>query len=156
MHPHLRGNLSDVGPSRLIDLPVYMIRGELVMLDAVLAPLLGVSMRTLRACVRRHRDRFPSEVLFQLSSRERNILLACTCRCLRELRKSNRRPWAFTEEGAQQLAALLDTGEALDMSLFIFHAFARLKCVSWKAPSTPSNPRFRPRLADDDPSFLSN
>ena len=49
---------------------VFLIRGEKVMLDADLAMLYGVSTKALNQALRRNRNRFPSDFVFQLSRTE--------------------------------------------------------------------------------------
>ena len=49
---------------------VYFIRGEKVMLDADLAKLYGVSTKALNQALRRNRERFPEDFVFQLTAEE--------------------------------------------------------------------------------------
>jgi ORF6N domain len=49
---------------------VFLIRGEKVMLDADLAKLYGVSTKALTQALRRNRDRFPEDFVFQLTADE--------------------------------------------------------------------------------------
>ena len=49
---------------------VYFIRGEKVMLDADLARLYGVSTKALNQALRRNRERFPDDFVFQLTAEE--------------------------------------------------------------------------------------
>ena len=49
---------------------VYFIRGEKVMLDADLARLYGVSTKALNQALRRNRERFPEDFVFQLTAEE--------------------------------------------------------------------------------------
>ena len=53
-----------------IDKAIYVIRGEKVMLDRDLVNLYGVSTGALNQAVRRNRDRFPEDFMFQLTSTE--------------------------------------------------------------------------------------
>ena len=48
-----------------------LIRGRRVMIDADLADLYGVTTKRLSEQVRRNRNRFPLEFVFQLSSAEK-------------------------------------------------------------------------------------
>lgn len=57
-------------PSERIEKAIYLIRGEKVMLDRDLAVLYGVETRVLNQAVRRNRDRFPADFLFELSREE--------------------------------------------------------------------------------------
>jgi ORF6N domain len=53
---------------------VHWIRHEKVILDFDLAELYQVETRALKQSVRRNRDRFPDDFLFELSSVERDAL----------------------------------------------------------------------------------
>jgi len=44
---------------------IFLPRGQKVMLDFSLAELYGVETRTLNQAVRRNRDRFPDDFMFQ-------------------------------------------------------------------------------------------
>ena len=57
---------------------VFFIRSEKVMLDSDLATLYGVEARALNQAVARNRKRFPSDFMFQLSSREYESLRSQT------------------------------------------------------------------------------
>ena len=67
-----------------------MLRGRRVLLDADLAPMYGVDVRTLNQAVKRNLDRFPEDFMFQLSSEEARslrsqiVILAARCRNVRE------------------------------------------------------------------------
>jgi len=53
---------------------IYLIRREKVMLDFDLAELYAVPTRTLNQAVKRNRDRFPEDFMFQLSTPEARAL----------------------------------------------------------------------------------
>src|SRR4051794_18470230 len=53
-----------------IEKAIYLIRGEKVMLDRDLASLYDVSTGALNQAVRRNRERFPGDFMFQLTSAE--------------------------------------------------------------------------------------
>ena len=59
----------DVSKS-VIDTHIYLVRGVSVMLDVDLAGLYGVSPGALIQAVRRNRNRFPADFLFQLTNHE--------------------------------------------------------------------------------------
>lgn len=60
-------------PEKLAPL-VKLIRGERVLLDADLAMLYGVKTKALNQAVKRNRDRFPADFMFQLTAEEWNDL----------------------------------------------------------------------------------
>ena len=49
---------------------IYEVRGERVMLDSDLASIYGVETKALNRAVKRNRDRFPRDFVFQLSENE--------------------------------------------------------------------------------------
>jgi hypothetical protein len=50
-----------------IERSIYWIRGQKIMLDADLAALYGVETKVLNQAVKRNRERFPEDFMFQLS-----------------------------------------------------------------------------------------
>ena len=78
------------------------------MLDADLAELYGVSTKRLNEQVKRNRDRFPEDFMFQLSAEEKGEVVA-KCDHLVKLKFSPVLPNAFTEHGAAMLAAVLNS-----------------------------------------------
>ncbi len=57
-------------PIENITSKIYLIRKEKVMLDSDLATLYGVETRVLNQAVRRNRERFPLDFMFQLTKVE--------------------------------------------------------------------------------------
>jgi len=57
-------------PMERIQEAILLIRGKRVMLDADLAKLYGVSTKRLNEQVKRNRDRFPEDFMFQLNLAE--------------------------------------------------------------------------------------
>ena len=105
---------------------ILLIRGKRVMLDADLAKLYGVSTKRLNEQVKRNRDRFPGDFMFQLTAREKGEVVA-NCDYLSRLKFSPVLPYAFTEHGAIMLAAVLNTPRAIEVSVFVVRAFVRLR-----------------------------
>jgi phage regulator Rha-like protein len=106
---------------------ILLIRGKRVMLDADLAKLYGVSTKRLNEQVKRNRDRFPGDFMFQLNSTEANNLRSQFATS-KEGRGGRRYlPFAFTEHGALMLASVLNTSRAIEVSVFVVRAFVRLR-----------------------------
>ena len=61
-------------PAERIEKSIFLIRGERVMLDRALASLYGVSTKAFNQAVKRHRERFPSDFMFQLTMEESQVL----------------------------------------------------------------------------------
>jgi hypothetical protein len=113
-------------PIEQIQQSILLIRGKKVMLDADLAKLYGVSTKRLNEQVKRNRDRFPQDFMFQLSAEEKTEVVA-KCDHLANLKFSPTPPYAFTEHGAIMLAAVLNTPRAIEVSVFVVRAFVRLR-----------------------------
>ena len=96
------------------------------MLDTDLARLYGVPTKRLNEQVKRNRDRFPQDFMFQLSAEEKTEVVA-KCDHLASLKFSPTHPYAFTEHGAIMLAAVLNTSRAIEVSVFVVRAFVRLR-----------------------------
>ena len=57
-------------PIEKIPAKIYLIRDQKIMLDRDLAELYGVETALLKRAVRRNRDRFPNDFMFELSKSE--------------------------------------------------------------------------------------
>jgi hypothetical protein len=127
-------NKSVLVPADRIERSILLIRGNKVMLDADLARLYGVSAKRLNEAVRRNRDRFPDDFIFQLTREEIEELT-------RQIDASNLRsqfatsswggrrylPYAFTEQGVAMLSSVLRSKRAVQVNIEIMRAFVRLR-----------------------------
>lgn len=113
-------------PAARIERSILVIRGEKVMLDADLAVLYGVTTKRLNEQVKRNRDRFPKDFIFQLTEREKREVVA-NCDHLKKLKFSPTLPYAFTEHGAIMLATVLNSPIAVKASIQVVRAFIRLR-----------------------------
>jgi hypothetical protein len=109
-----------------VERTILTIRGHKVILDADLAKLYGVSTKRLNEQVRRNRDRFPDDFMFQLTSEEKNEVVA-NCDHLSTLKFSPVLPLAFTEHGAIMAASVLNSARAIETSIFVVRTFVRLR-----------------------------
>ncbi|MGH9786974.1 MAG: ORF6N domain-containing protein [Terriglobia bacterium] len=119
-------------PVEQISSRILLVRGQKVMLDADLAELYGTSTSRFNEQVRRNRDRFPSDFMFQLTNQEVERLrsqIAISTGKTREVGRGGRRylPLAFTEHGAIMAATILNTPRATEVSVFVVRAFVRLR-----------------------------
>lgn len=64
------GNDTEMIPTEHIAQAIQAIRGQKVLLDADLAALYGVETKVLLQAVRRNRERFPEDFMFQLTDEE--------------------------------------------------------------------------------------
>jgi hypothetical protein len=100
---------------------ILLIRGQRVILDADLAELYGTATKAFNQAVKRNRERFPADFMFQLTAEEaeamrsqlvaasgsppvmRSQFVTASKRNIRYL------PNAFTEHGALMAASVLNT-----------------------------------------------
>jgi hypothetical protein len=109
-----------------IELRIQSIRGLRVIVDVDLALLYGVETKRLNEQVKRNRERFPSDFLFQLTAEEKAEVVA-NCDHLQKLKYSKALPFAFTEHGAIQAASVLASAQAVDMGIYVVRAFVHLR-----------------------------
>jgi hypothetical protein len=130
-----------------MDIPILTLRGLPVMMDADLARLYGVLTKRLNEQVKRNTDRFPEDFAFRLTAEEKQQVVA-NCDHLANLKFAKSLPWAFTEHGALMAANVLNSTEAVKMSVFIVRAFVKQREVLL------TNATILKRLAEIDQSLL--
>ncbi|MBL7092207.1 MAG: ORF6N domain-containing protein [Candidatus Omnitrophica bacterium] len=62
--------MRDIIKQDIIEKKIFLIRGPNVMLDRDLAELYGVKTKVLVQAVKRNKERFPGDFMFQLSKEE--------------------------------------------------------------------------------------
>ena len=96
------------------------------MVDADIARLYGVTTKRLNEQVKRNSDRFPEDFMFQLSQNEKDEVVA-KCDHLAKLKFSPTLPYVFTEHGAIMVASILNSQQAIEMSVYVVRAFVALR-----------------------------
>ena len=150
---------------------ILTLRGQKVILDADLAGLYGVQTKVLNQAEERNADRFPEDLMFQLTALEwRNLKsqfvtssfqppeeeevgsLRSQFVTLKTGRGQHRKymPFAFTEHGALMAAMVLNSPEAVAMSLFVIRAFVRMR------EQLAANAAILKRLAEIDKTLLEH
>lgn len=110
-----------------IDPKIRLIRGQRVVLDRELAELYGVTTYRLNEQVKRNKDRFPRDFMFQLTNEEVSNLRSQNAISKTGRGGSRYLPYAFTEHGAVMAATVLNSKIAVEMSILIVRAFIRLR-----------------------------
>ncbi|MCX5792395.1 MAG: ORF6N domain-containing protein [Elusimicrobia bacterium] len=111
----------------LIESKILVIRGQRVMLDRDLAPLYGVVPKVLNQAVKRKKEKFPVDFMFQLSKREAEELSRSQFVTLKRGQNIKFLPYAFTEYGAIQAANILNSSAATQAGIAVVRAFVRLR-----------------------------
>jgi len=111
-----------------IERRIYLIRKQKVMLDSDLAELYGVPTKRLNEQVKRNKDRFPADFMFQLTRAEVDALNRSQIATGSQKHRDPRfPPYAFTEHGAVMLANVLKSRTAISASIQVVRAFVRLR-----------------------------
>jgi hypothetical protein len=118
--------LTSAKRSHPIEHHIHVIRGQKVMLDRDLAELYGVKPIALRQQVKRNKERFPEDFMFQLAAVEAGQLVS---QSVIPSRRSfgGSMPYVFTQEGVAMLSSVLRSPRAVQMNIDIMRAFVRLR-----------------------------
>jgi len=106
---------------------ILFIRGQRVLLDAELAALYGVTTKRLNEQVKRNRERFPEDFMFQLTLQEAAPMRSQFATASK--RNVGHRPYAFTEHGAIMAASVLNSPRAIEASVWVVRAFVKFREV---------------------------
>ena len=107
---------------------ILLVRGQRVIIDADLAEFYRVPTKRLNEQVKRNKDRFPDDFIIQLTSAEKQEVVA-QCDHLSKLKFSKSLPYAFNEHGAVMAASVLNSKRAVGFSVFVVRAFVGLRQV---------------------------
>jgi hypothetical protein len=119
-------------PALTIENHIFLIRGHKVLLDADLARLYEVETGRLNEAVRRNRDRFPEDFMFQLTPEETESLRSQFAFSNEKESRGGRRyfPYAFTEQGIAMLSSVLRSQRALHVNIAIMRTFVRMRHIA--------------------------
>ncbi len=155
-------------PKKPIELLILTLRGQKVILDADLAELYGVATKRFNEQVKRNAERFPEDFMFQLTTREwSNLKSQYATSSLEVIQKEwvapnspqnatsshggrRKLPFAFTEHGAIMAATVLNSPEAVAMSVFVVRAFMQMR------EQLAANAAILKRLAEIDKMLLEH
>lgn len=113
-------------PLEKIEQRIFLIRSHKVMLDRDLAELYGVETKYLNRQVKRNRDRFPPEFMFQLSVSEKRELVTNWHR-FASMKHASVLPYAFTEHGVAMLSSVLNSDRAVKINIAIIKTFVKIR-----------------------------
>jgi len=126
-------------PEKIEPLVIYL-RREKVLLDSDLAELYGVETKRINEAIKRNRERFPDDFMFQLSEEEwenlksQNVTSKERGKSLRSQSATLKRgvhrkylPYAFTEQGVAMLSSVLRSPRAVEVNIAIMRTFVQLR-----------------------------
>jgi len=112
-------------PIERIEQKILEIRGERVIADSDLAEIYGVSTKRFNEQVKRNKDRFPVDFMFQLSEEEVESMRSQIATASK--RNARFRPHVFTEHGALMAANVLNSPRAVEASVQVIRAFVKMR-----------------------------
>ena len=138
-----------VNPTDSVEPHILTLRGQKVIVDADLAAIYGVTTKRLNEQVKRNQKRFPADFMFQLTRAEfaiiRSQFATTSAQPTEQEQPENLRsqiatssfgyggprylPHAFTETGAIMAANVLNSPEAVRMSVMVVRAFIQMRAL---------------------------
>ncbi len=112
-------------PAERISQSILLLRGQKVLLDVDLAELYGVETKVLLQAVKRNRERFPEDFMFQLTADEFGNLRSQFVTSSWGGRRYA--PYVFTEQGVAMLSSVLKSPRAIAVNIEVMRAFVRLR-----------------------------
>jgi hypothetical protein len=130
-------------PNPPLESLILSLRQQKVILDADLAALYGVPTKRLNEAVKRNTERFPADFMFQLTVQEcTNLKSQIATSSLQATQNEGgapnrsqfatsshggrrKLPYAFTEHGALMAANVLNSPQAVKMSVYVMRAFIK-------------------------------
>lgn len=105
---------------------IITLRNQKVIIDADVAELYGVDTRDINKAVKNNPEKFPEGYIFVLDSSEKSEVVE-NFHHLQKLKFSPQYPKAFTEKGLYMLATILKSPKAVETTIAIVEAYARLR-----------------------------
>lgn len=111
-------------PSRI---RILTLRDQRVVLDSDLAHAYGTTTSAFNQAVARNLKRFPADFSFVLASAEIDELISQTVISKPARGGRTKPPRVFTEHGALMAASILNSDQAVAMSVFVVRAFVQMR-----------------------------
>ncbi len=125
---------------------IIELRGQKILLDNDLAALYAVSSKRLIEQVKRNKERFPSDFMFQLTKEELEFLRSQYATSSWGGRRYL--PYAFTRNGANMISAVLKSRIAIQRLIQIMRAFSAIEeIVSRSKQATTKSPNVLNKLS---------
>ena len=111
-----------------IQAKIHEVREQKVMLDYDLAELYETETKRLKEAVKRNKNRFPEDFMFELTREEYNSLRTQFSTLEKgKGQHSKYLPYAFTEQGVAMLSSVLKSTKAIHVNITIMRAFVLIR-----------------------------
>ena len=123
------------------------------MIDRDLAELYGVETRVLKQAVKRNRERFPSDFMFEATDKDIDFMVSQSVIPSRQ-HLGGAKPFLFTEQGVANLSSVLTSKIAVEINIQIMRAFVDMrKFISSNLSMFERFERIEQRLSIHDENF---
>lgn len=106
---------------------IYLIRNQKIMLDRDLALLYGIETKRLKEQVKRNKDRFPEDFMFELTKIEFENWRSQIATSNSDKMGLRHSPMAFTEHGVLMLSSVLKSDKAIQTNIQIMRIFTKVR-----------------------------
>ena len=96
-------------------------------MDSDLAEMYGVETKRLKEQVKRNRDWFPEDFMFELTAKEAEDLSRSQFATLKRGYNIKYLPYAFTEHGVLMLSSVLRSEQATAVNIRIMRVYSKMK-----------------------------
>lgn len=117
---------------------IVSLRGKDVILDFAVAKLYDVQTKEINQAVKNNPNKFPEEYVFEIDNKELAELKSNFLTSNAHGRRA--RPKAFTEKGLYMLATILKGEKAVQTTIAIIEAFAKMRELSRTIKEMSNNP----------------
>lgn len=105
---------------------IYVLRGEKIMLDRDLAQLYGIETRVLKQAVKRNKERFPKDFMFEMTAREIEGMVSQNVIPSKSYFGGSA-PFCFTEQGVTMLSCILNSKTAIEVNIRVVRVFVKMR-----------------------------
>ena len=113
----------------VIESLILEINGQKLLLDKDVAMIYGVETKRINEAVKNNPDRFPQDYIIEIDDSSKKELVENFDR-FKTLKHSSVQPKAFTEKGLYMLATILTSKKAIEVTIDIIEAFAKIRTLS--------------------------
>jgi hypothetical protein len=121
--------MSKLVSQSLFEQKIFILRCQKVMLRHDLAELYHVPSKVLIQAVKRNKERFPDDFMFQLNNQEVTNLRSQSVTS--SWGGQRWAPYAFTEHGIAMLSTVLKSRKAIQINIEIMRAFVALRQIAY-------------------------
>jgi phage regulator Rha-like protein len=109
---------------------IYIVDHKKIMLDFDLAEFYKIPTKRINEQVKRNKDRFPTDFMFQLNEKQwENLRSQFATANSVELNRRRNFPYAFTEHGVLMLSSVLTSPTAIQVNIQLVRIFTKMRDI---------------------------